>query len=528
MADEVTLDPGAVFVPLTGERRSAPREWEPGLLVLENVPAEEWQAVEVRLNSRMLPVRLERVGGEACVAVPWERTSAGNWALEVRWPGAPVWSRHIRILPAKISEAALSAMVDDLEGGLPASIALALDRLGAFGGVAWQPPRQASLAQEIENVRRTLKGDHGRPGLIDVLTEVARDPHTVLADVRPWVRAEKARRPAAAHLPAAFAKSGNLTRDGRPLAVIDSRVEHTYDVYENRLLRSFADAAAARLRRLQRWLRLSTALAGDIEAEMRTLALALRKARRSAAFLDHVGLLRRAPTDLTMVLLRKPAYRAALEGYLAFRRSARLQAALPSLDAPMEDIPALYESWGTLMLVLALLEAAGDAGLRVTAQHLCSGAEGDPAVVLPPEIPAVRLEGGDGHVVILTPQRRFPRRGGGLHSISFEQIPDVTLEVERDGRRALFLFDPKYKLWGDGIGEGVDGRPKKEDIDKMHAYRDAIRDADGERPVRLAAILYPGPEAWFGDDIAALQARPGDDGFRGRLRELLVQRIRLT
>ncbi|SOD93261.1 hypothetical protein SAMN05421508_1037 [Caenispirillum bisanense] len=503
-----------------------PREWDPGLLVLDDVPADDWRDVVVHLNGRPLPLRLEVVGGAVRIAAHWERASSGAWRLEVlRKDGAP-WSSVIRIPPAKLGDAALAAMVDDLESGLPASIAVALDRLGAFGGIDWRPPRRVTLAQELEHVRRALVGDGGRRGLIDVLNEVARDPHKVLADVHPWVRAEKARRPSPAHLPQAFAKAGNLTRDGRPMSVVDGRVESTFDVYENRLLRSFADSVDVRLRRLRRWLRLAPVVAGDVEAELAALAAALRKARWAARFLDEVGSLRRAPTDLTMVLLRKPAYRAALEGFLAFRRSAAIRATVPALDAPMSDVPTLYEAWGTLTLVEALLEAAADEDFRVVSQRLCSGVEGEPAVVLPPEVPAVRLEHVDGRVVVLTPQRRFPRGAcSDLHSVSFEQIPDATLEVRWPGRRALFLFDPKYKLWGDGSGTAGDGRPKKEDIDKMHAYRDAIRDRDGGRPVRFAAILYPGPEAWFGSDVAALPALPGGDGLRKRLRELLREII---
>lgn len=518
-------DPGIVFVDPLGRRSATPREWDPGLLVLEDVLADDWRDVEVRLNGRPLPLRLEVVGGVVRVAAQWERASSGAWRLEVlRKDGAP-WSSVIRIPPAKLGDAALAAMVDDLESGLPASIAVGLDRLGAFGGMNWRPPRRATLAQELEHVRRALVGDRDRRGLLDILNEVARDPHKVLADVHPWVRAEKARRPSPAHLPQAFAKTGNLTRGGRPLSIVDGRVESTFDVYENRLVRSFVDSVEVRLRRLRRWMSVAVA-SGDVEAELAALALGLRRARRNAMFLDEVGPLRRAPTDLTMVLLRKPAYRAALEGSLAFRRSAAIQAAMPALDAPMNDVPNLYEAWGTLTLVAALLNAAEDEGFRVTSQRLCSGVEGEPAIVLPPEVPAVRLEHADGRVVVLTPQRRFPRGAAGdLHSISFEQIPDVTLEVGRPGRRALFLFDPKYKLWGDGSGTAGDGRPKKEDVDKMHAYRDAIRDRGGGRPVRFAAILYPGPEAWFGSDVAALPALPGGDAFKGRLRELLREII---
>ena len=56
----------------------------------------------------------------------------------------------------------------------------------------------------------------------------------------------------------------------------------------------------------------------------------------------------------------------------------------------------------------------------------------------------------------------------------------------------LILFDPKYKLDSETNGEPGDGKPKKVDIDKMHAYRDAIRLADGDRVIRYAATNYPG------------------------------------
>jgi hypothetical protein len=53
-------------------------------------------------------------------------------------------------------------------------------------------------------------------------------------------------------------------------------------------------------------------------------------------------------------------------------------------------------------------------------------------------------------------------------------------------------------------------KPKKIDIDTMHAYRDAIRDPSGLRPVRFASILYPGPTVLYGTDIAAMCARPSN------------------
>ena len=80
--------------------------------------------------------------------------------------------------------------------------------------------------------------------------------------------------------------------------------------------------------------------------------------------------------------------------------------------------------------------------------------------------------------------------------------------------------------WEPVHGDGSDGRPRKGDIDKMHAYRDAIR-YGGVHPVTAAwllfpgrvdgagrpAIVYPAPSTArpFGNgDVGAIRTRPGD------------------
>src|SRR3954467_13872773 len=83
--------------------------------------------------------------------------------------------------------------------------------------------------------------------------------------------------------------------------------------------------------------------------------------------------------------------------------------------------------------------------------------------------------------VQVIPQRSYTRSGDPLRSVSFTQKPDVVVEVTRPGLPVeIYLFDPKYKLNSEADSTlEVGGRPKKEDIDTMHAYRDAIRDELG-------------------------------------------------
>ena len=177
---------------------------------------------------------------------------------------------------------------------------------------------------------------------------------------------------------------------------------------------------------------------------------------------------------------------------------------------------------------ISLLFAAYQVRTERLTRHLDGGvylevlADGEPAVEL--------HNPSTGDVVLLIPQRAYGKGGRHLRSISFRQIPDITVEVQSPSRPPhLYLFDPKYKLQSEEAAECGDGRPKKIDIDTMHAYRDAIRDSTEQRVVNYAAILYPGPELRYGDGIEALSARPlKPESLHKRLRTILTKAITWT
>lgn len=119
--------------------------------------------------------------------------------------------------------------------------------------------------------------------------------------------------------------------------------------------------------------------------------------------------------------------------------------------------------------------------------------------------PVAELVHRDGSAISVSFQRSFNAAGRSLHSLSFEQRPDIVVEVTREGMPdQLLILDPKYKIEDRNGGLG----PKKEDIDKMHAYRDAIVHRRHGRVVSHAAILYPGPTQYFGGGVSALTADP--------------------
>lgn len=63
------------------------------------------------------------------------------------------------------------------------------------------------------------------------------------------------------------------------------------------------------------------------------------------------------------------------------------------------------------------------------------------------------------------------------HSLTIEQIPDIVLNIHRDGQETLtYLYDAKYRVYDDKIKntEKATDEPVHDAINAMHRYRDAI------------------------------------------------------
>lgn len=510
---------------LAGVPIPAPREWTRALIELR-IAADAWITARLWLQEQLMPVTLRQLDGQVRVLAEWPRAGPGRYRLRLDAEGHAD-ELVLTVRPSKITEVAYTQLLADLETRLPAAVAIGLQRVGGLSGLSVLPPAETTVAQELARLRRAVLGTAERPGLAQVLIDLAPDPHRILRTEELWVRQERARRPHPARLVQAVAVGHNVSPTGALTRVIDARVEPTVDLYENRLVLVFTEHVQLRLRRLRRLL-----AAGGSEAplvEARTLLANLVQARRAATFLDEVQQPTHLPTQLTMVLLKRPPYRAALEGYLEFHRSLAVRLEEPALDAPLENLPYLYQLWGTLEIITVLLDVAAEQGYRQISQRLVRrDATGAFVQVLPGGVPALSLTHPQhGTEVRLIPERAYGS-SGLLRSISFRQKPDVTVEVRAPGKPPrLFLFDPKYKLDGELVeGESADGKPKKVDIDKMHAYRDAIREPDQRRVVASAVTLYPGPGEQYGPGIAALPARPDElEELEHQLREVLQRAV---
>jgi hypothetical protein len=433
----------------------------------------------------------------------------GHYRLEVQFSDG-LSEFEFTIYSEKIDRKAFSSLLEDLSLRLPAAVAIGLQNVGGYSGIRFFPPGENTLAQELVRLQRAVLKTR-RPGLADVLAELARDHHSVLRGKEIWVQSSQARRPHSSRIAQAMWSGQNLNKDGTPKRLLDSRVDLTVDTYENRLINIYFTQVEQRLRRLLPAFR--TARYQEQSDTVKVLLAKLARARRQAAFLDDVGVPRYTPIQLTMILVKLAAYRAAFEGFLELHKNFAIRFEDPALEAPLEQLPVLYQRWGALQILAALLEVAKEQGFTLVRERLISrDTEGWYANILSDGRPMLELQrSADGAEVKMIPEPTYGR-DGVLFSITLAQRPDVVIEVNRRSSTKLLIFDPKYKLQDDA-GESQVGehnpKPNKADIDKMHAYRDAIRDRQGNRVAEYAAILYPGETVKFDGGVAALRAYPG-------------------
>lgn len=221
-------------------------------------------------------------------------------------------------------------------------------------------------------------------------------------------------------------------------------------------------------------------------------------------------------------MLAHPMY-ARMAGWMRqYRQSFSFDWTCALFGLPSRETWRLYEMWG-LFQTLEAIRALGYAPVNQEADAAALFGVREDRLFF-------RLaQGQESRVTLQSPQGRrvalFYNRAYAAQrqSLSRTMQPDIALEDET-GR--TWILDPKFKSYDAPGAEG-------DDIDQMHAYRDAIVDSDGIKPVERAWCLYAGsgsgvnrPLIAYGTPgrsvVGALCLRPGDaEGF-GRLCRLLA------
>lgn len=288
-----------------------------------------------------------------------------------------------------------------------------------------------------------------------------------------------------------------------PTHVQASRRRETVDIDENRFLRHVLEQFAAFLERFAR-----TARPGD------HLATACRRAHAQLdSWLDHtvmreVGALQRLPFG-SPVLQRKDGYREVLGNWVLFNSVATLTwiGSEDVFSVGRRNLGALYEYWVFFKLLqifrsLVTLVSPG--------RQLISRPNGSAQINLKRGTSTTfegRFDDGRPLEVRFQYNATFGRTAdpGQRGSWTRSMRPDFTFSIwpagmslddaERFESAIHVHFDAKYKIergvqvFGDEeeiVGDDAKPDYRRDDLLKMHAYRDAIRRSYG------AYVLYPG------------------------------------
>lgn len=470
------------------------------------------------------------------------RECVGSLALRVEFDDGTTSDATLEVKPVKLSyEREYRAMLDQIADHAAEAL------LQGFAPASREVHPSSTVEGELRyRSLAFLLSRFRQPAFVAAIETIRAHPN------RAWVKEQEARPlgrgvsdPAA--LAAALRRGGgdlvrpqhlaHLPSSHLPRRLTAVRTESTFDTPANRFVR-FA---------FSRWQGLSLDVLRDLQRDPDSDPGPQRRGRREARWLADfceevlsLPMLRDAG-DLggfphgNQVLLRQPGYREILRVFALAEATIVLDAELPddAFSATQRNVATLYEYWCFVAMVRAISEITGStpigslfesspSGLSLVLKHGSSSR-------LSWEVTAASRV----LYVDMWFNRTFARRSviaGGSWSRAMR--PDLSLRIRpRTGRSSSLVdpeldvwlhFDAKYRVENVDVDVSVDDDAspdpmqiaKREDVLKMHAYRDAIRRSAG------AYVLYPGsgdPELRMEyhellPGLGAFPLRPVEDG----------------
>ncbi|MEM8557696.1 MAG: DUF2357 domain-containing protein [Bacteroidota bacterium] len=426
------------------------------------------------------------------------RSHVGTLRLDIEADGERALVLSAEVAPTKIDAAAVAQMRDEVEGAVAG---LALRYLRATTQPA--APEPTSRVEGSGWLRLVEAALH----LLDrALAEIARAPQSDIQRTTTVQRTDAIRRPDPALVRALRAPTRrDVARGtGTPMRVANRVVsvphrararqtERTLDTPEHRWLRSVLDQTHGELQALH-----------QAETQRRPYArraLHLEALNRAAGRVR--ALLRLNPLTAatpgtrpapTLRLRRARGYRTAYEAAQVLRFG--LDLGVGRLRVSLVDLAALYEQWTYLTVAQMLADVLAQ---PLDAQRFfVADAVGLHLRLRQGHPHALRFPLGDGGTVRLAYQPRFGRPA------LLPQRPDLLLTVEHPGQPPRrIVLDAKYRRDDSAATTRRYGlpAPPADALADLHRYRDAIRDARGQRIINQAVALYP----FAPDDVAQVE-----------------------
>ena len=279
-----------------------------------------------------------------------------------------------------------------------------------------------------------------------------------------------------------------------PEKVVSRKTEISYDVYENRILKRFLLMLTELLslyskmveQELQRKKSEETESEG-VQSLQNILAKAHQLRRRVSLllnypFLQDVGIVPEL-VHMTPTLEREVNYRRFYQLYQEFLWSPYFQKS-DVFKLGIKDLPTIYEYWCTLFVCQSMLGLVDQNWVLRTQSILAThrlGYELD----IKKRGPLLVMQQGSKSIWVYY-KMAFAPESRPYRSYTHTQVPDITIEVKTENSRQLMILDPKYR-YNLKFGEDPESA-----INKMHVYKDSIRDFQGNKAVSKAIVLYPG------------------------------------
>lgn len=294
--------------------------------------------------------------------------------------------------------------------------------------------------------------------------------------------------------------------DRVPLLLPEEIHEVQTNCYENQLIAQFLEDLRQRLLLIQ------AQSIGNYEHTLVRRLVRQLESLLSLPFLSGVEPLRQPPRP-TLVLLRNFRYRQFYEIYRRFHWGLRVHYGDSELlnlySLTTQHVHDTYQVWAFFKVIEAARLVCN--GRAVGAEELINVLYFDELMVRVRDGSRVIVQTESGRRISISYQPSFSANPKvGPYSVSLPKRPDVTVQIE--GMESALVFDAKYRLDSESPEEraaGV-GEPKSDDIDKMHVYRDALRNSLGQPFVPAAYVLYPGNKLVMHDKnrLGAIPLRP--------------------
>ncbi|WP_170143042.1 DUF2357 domain-containing protein [Thermosporothrix hazakensis] len=458
---------------------------------------------------------------------------AGLYRIEVLSPGLPTKTALVRVFPHKLTQHHYEQMQDELSK-LALDLLYSLDSPAIERTTLAQKRYEPSPLQEYYIIQQIVKR------MCQVIADIRRDPHYTLHTQQ--IRLQL-------HEITYFSHDihpvpgEHIVFPQSPYPILPSywsgeQSYHTYDTYENRLLKHFLlkqlsprldhiqESAQKELLRVEsrykyyhnpedkrKKQKLQQAIAECQRMKLQCVHWASEPFLRTVSSFTGIN-------KATQMLLKHPLYNRFYQLYLKFQTHLKKTYSTDKYvtEISLRKVSELYEMWSIFTATRILVDELKQAGYHMISNATFYEVETDYFEFdVRKNTPAIIMTDGT-YTVQFIYEPVYPNKAVVHHRSALavdapnvpnkgHRTPDFAVEVyQNDIPHSVLIFDAKYRYEKQGRGQFA---PKSEDLERMSHYKDVIiyrkyTGGTGTKAykdydiVTSACILYPGNHLYIG------------------------------